>query len=72
MASQIGDLKATPAVFDPKVPDSVFKSFRLDGKVAAISGAGAGIGFQVARAYAEAGANTIIWYNSIYPQLCRV
>ena len=64
MADKIGDLSA-PSNVPPEVPSSVFKSFRLDGKVAAVSGAGGGIGYQVARAFAEAGANVIIWYNSI-------
>lgn len=38
--------------------------FSLKGKVAAISGAASGIGYQVARAYAEAGAGVAMFYNS--------
>ena len=38
--------------------------FSLKGKTAIISGAGAGIGLAVARGFAEAGANVIIWYHS--------
>lgn len=33
-------------------------------KVAAITGGGTGIGYQVARAYAEAGADVALFYNS--------
>ena len=42
----------------------VFPLFRLKGKTAIISGAGAGIGLVVAQCLAEAGANVAIWYNS--------
>lgn len=38
--------------------------FSLAGRTAIISGAGGGIGLAVARAFAEAGANVAIWYNS--------
>jgi sorbose reductase len=38
--------------------------FSLKGKTAIISGAGAGIGLAVARGFAEAGANVVIWYYS--------
>lgn len=38
--------------------------FRLTGRTAIISGAGGGIGLAVATAFAEAGANVAIWYNS--------
>ena len=38
--------------------------FSLKGRTAIVSGAGAGIGLQVARGLAEAGANVAIWYNS--------
>lgn len=47
----------------PKV-DRVLPLFSLKHKTAIVSGAGAGIGLQVARALAEAGANVAIWYNS--------
>jgi sorbose reductase len=42
---------------NPLVEDSVFKSFRLDGKTVIISGGSGGIGYEVARGLAEAGAN---------------
>jgi len=47
----------------PKVTH-VLPLFSLKGRTAIISGAGAGIGLAVARGYAEAGANVVIWYHS--------
>ncbi|OTB07705.1 hypothetical protein M426DRAFT_317610 [Hypoxylon sp. CI-4A] len=38
--------------------------FSLQGRTAIVSGAGAGIGLEIAHAFAEAGANVAIWYNS--------
>ena len=43
---------------------SVLSLFSLKGKTAIVTGAGAGIGLSVAHAFAEAGANVAIWYNS--------
>jgi len=42
---------------NPPVEDSIFKSFRLDGRTVIISGGSGGIGYEVARGLAEAGAN---------------
>ncbi|KAI9664192.1 MAG: hypothetical protein M1831_002371 [Alyxoria varia] len=42
----------------------ILPRFSLKGKTAIVAGAGAGIGLQVARGFAEAGANVAIWYNS--------
>lgn len=42
---------------NPPIEDSVFKSFRLDGRTAIITGGCGGIGYEVARGLAEAGAN---------------
>jgi sorbose reductase len=44
--------------------DRVLPLFSLKGRTAIVSGAGAGIGLEVAHALAEAGANVAIWYNS--------
>ncbi len=40
--------------------NNLLDSFRLDGKVAVITGAGRGIGAGIARAYAQAGANVVL------------
>lgn len=42
---------------------AVLPLFNLKHKTAIVSGAGAGIGLQVAQALAEAGANVAIWYH---------
>lgn len=52
---------------NPPVEDSVFKSFRLDGKTVIISGGSGGIGYEIARGLAEAGANVTPSYS--YHQL---
>ncbi|KAL6910763.1 hypothetical protein GGI43DRAFT_391075 [Trichoderma evansii] len=44
--------------------ERVLPLFSLKGKTAIVSGAGAGIGLAVVEAFAEAGANVAIWYNS--------
>jgi len=41
----------------------VMPLFSLKHRTAIVSGAGAGIGLQVAQALAEAGANVAIWYH---------
>lgn len=48
----------------PRIPDSVFAQLSMRDKVVAITGAADGIGFAVAEAMAEAGANIALWYNS--------
>ncbi|KAJ2983731.1 hypothetical protein NQ176_g476 [Zarea fungicola] len=48
----------------PPANGAVMPLFSLTGKTAIISGAGQGIGLAVAQAFAEAGANVAIWYNS--------
>ena len=48
----------------PVLPSSVFDLFSLKGKTALITGASAGIGLAVAEAFAEAGANIALGYNS--------
>lgn len=49
---------------EPPKAKRIFPLFSLKGKTAIISGAGAGIGLAVARGFAEAGANVIIWFHS--------
>jgi sorbose reductase len=49
----------------------IMSLFSLKGKTAIISGAGAGIGLAVARGFAEAGANVVIWYYSNKKALAR-
>jgi 7-alpha-hydroxysteroid dehydrogenase len=44
---------------------SILDLFRLDGKVAIITGAGRGIGAACAKAYAEAGANVVIGARTV-------
>ncbi|KAL4929747.1 uncharacterized protein BDV17DRAFT_281211 [Aspergillus undulatus] len=48
----------------PTLPDSVFEMFDMHGKVVIITGGSGGIGYEVARALAEAGADIALWYNS--------
>ncbi|KAI0600538.1 short chain dehydrogenase [Biscogniauxia sp. FL1348] len=44
--------------------DLVMPLFSLKGRTAIVSGAGSGIGLAIAHAFAEAGANVAIWYNT--------
>lgn len=53
-----------PPQYVPRDGDPVLPLFSLKGKTAIVSGAGAGIGLAVADAFAEAGANVAIWYNT--------
>ena len=56
-----GNRQAKPT---PNTPTNVLQQFRLDGKVVVVNGASDGIGYAVAEAMAEAGANVAMWYNS--------
>jgi sorbose reductase len=49
---------------DAPTETKIMPLFSLKGKTAIVSGAGAGIGLAVARGFAEAGANVVIWFNS--------
>ena len=42
----------------------LFNAFSLKGKTAIVTGAGAGIGLNVAHGLAEAGANVALWYHT--------
>jgi sorbose reductase len=48
---------------NPVLSDSVFEMFGMNNKVVIITGGTGGIGYQVARGLAEAGANIALWYN---------
>lgn len=48
----------------PDIPENVFEQLSLKGRTVCITGASDGIGFAVAEAMAEAGANLALWYNS--------
>jgi len=48
---------------NPPLSDSVFKMFDMHGKVAIITGGTGGIGYEVARAMAEAGCDIALWYH---------
>ncbi|SJM87684.1 related to Sorbose reductase homolog SOU2 [Zygosaccharomyces bailii] len=49
---------------EPTLPDNVMDYFSLKGKVAIVTGASGGIGYQVSLALAQAGADVAMWYNS--------
>ncbi|BCR82685.1 uncharacterized protein ACHE_10087S [Aspergillus chevalieri] len=48
---------------NPPVSDSIFEMFSMRGRVVIITGGSGGIGYQVSRGLAEAGANVALWYN---------
>jgi sorbose reductase len=48
----------------PTLAKNVLDLFSLKGKVASVTGSSTGIGWAVAEAYAQAGADVAIWYNS--------
>lgn len=48
---------------NPSLSDSIFAMFNMRDKVVIITGGAGGIGYQVSRALAEAGANVALWYN---------
>ncbi|KAL1876588.1 hypothetical protein VTK73DRAFT_9252 [Phialemonium thermophilum] len=64
MAENIKDGKFAHDITQAPTGDRVLPLFSLKGKTAIVTGAGAGIGLNVAHALAEAGANVAIWYNS--------
>ncbi|KAF2206758.1 hypothetical protein CERZMDRAFT_52420 [Cercospora zeae-maydis SCOH1-5] len=60
------DANATPRQPKPfpNIPDNVLQQFSMKGKVTAITGASAGIGWAAAEAIAEAGGDVALLYNS--------
>ncbi|CAK1367527.1 Sorbose reductase SOU2 [Cercospora beticola] len=66
MSMTLEDANATPRQPKPfpNIPDNVLQQFSMKGKVAAITGASAGIGWAAAEAIAEAGGDVALLYNS--------
>lgn len=56
-----GTVKRQGLALSPLPSDDVMASFRLDGKVAIVTGAGRGLGRAMALALAQAGANIALW-----------
>ncbi|TQV90341.1 hypothetical protein V2A60_004284 [Cordyceps javanica] len=48
----------------PDTPENVLEQFSLSGKVTVVTGAADGLGYAVAEAFAEAGGDVAMWYNS--------
>lgn len=48
----------------PSTAENVLEQFSLKGKVCVVTGAAAGIGLAAAQAFAEAGGDVCLWYNS--------
>lgn len=57
----------------PPKEESITSLFSLKGRTAIVSGSGAGIGYAVVQAFAEAGANAAIWVRhrgAFFPRHC--
>ncbi|KAI1375645.1 short-chain dehydrogenase [Hypoxylon crocopeplum] len=67
MSMSVADCTTTRDGFPrsfPNTPTNVIEQFKLNGKVAVVTGAAEGIGGAVSEAYAEAGANVALLYNT--------
>lgn len=64
MSMKVGDAANRQAQPVPNTPDNVLKQFGMTGKVVAVNGAADGIGYAVAEAMVEVGANVAMWYNT--------
>lgn len=66
MSMTLEEANSTPRLPKPfpNIPDNVLQQFSMSGKVTAITGASAGIGWAVAEAIAEAGGHVALLYNS--------
>lgn len=49
---------------NPPLSDSIMEMFSLKGRVAVVCGSASGIGLAACEAFAEAGADVAMWYNS--------
>ncbi|RCK55727.1 Sorbose reductase SOU1 [Candida viswanathii] len=56
----LGSLPTSP----PTLPHHALELFSLRGKVASVTGSSGGIGWAIAEAFAQAGADVAIWYNT--------
>lgn len=63
MTSYIKDIGLLPRP-QPKLSTNVLDLFSLKGKVCSVTGSSTGIGYAVAEAFAQAGGDVAIWYNS--------
>lgn len=48
----------------PPIPTNVLQQFSMKGRVVVVTGAADGIGYAVAEAMAEAGADVALWYHT--------
>lgn len=64
MSMEKGEAGSRQAKPVPETPSHVLQQFGMKGKVVAVNGAADGIGYAVAEAMAEAGADVALWYNT--------
>lgn len=61
MSMKVGEAGTRNPQPVPSIPDNVLQQFGMRGKVVAVNGAADGIGYAVAEAMAEVGANVAMW-----------